>query len=85
MTSLILAYRPFIDPINFDRYWYLLLFPMVFFLAVGYKSVRTVDMKLYWRQVFMFSTQLIVGLVLLGTGFYIAIRVLLPIIAPLDR
>jgi hypothetical protein len=85
MTHLLLAYRPFLDPISFDRYWYLLLLPMAFFLAVGYKAVRTVDMAKYWRQVFSFTAQLVLGLLALGLGFFLVIRVLLPIIAPLDR
>ncbi|RMH14589.1 MAG: hypothetical protein D6695_00860 [Planctomycetota bacterium] len=82
MSLLLLAYRPFLDPIPLDRHWYLLLIPMSFFLAVGYKSVRTVDMRKFWPQVFLFTAQLIIGLFGLGIGFYILVRVLLPALAP---
>lgn len=85
MISLFLAYRPFLDPLPVDRYWYLLLLPMAFLLAVGYKSVRTVDMTQYWRQVLTFTAQIILGLLALGLGFFLLVRVFLPIITPLDR
>ncbi|GAB4385272.1 MAG: hypothetical protein Kow0022_10510 [Phycisphaerales bacterium] len=81
--SLLLAYRPFLDPINLDNLWYLLLIPMSFFLAVGYKAVRAVDMSRYWTQVLAFTFQLIVGMVGLGFGFFVFVRVLLPALAPM--
>lgn len=81
--NLLLAYRPFLDPINLDNQWYLLLIPMSFLLAVGYKSVRTVDMKNYWVQVLTFTFQLVVGLIGLGAGFYVFVRILLPALAPM--
>lgn len=81
--NLLLAYRPFLDPINLDNLWYLLLIPMSFFLAVGYKAVRTIDMNRYWMQVLTFTFQLIVGMVGLGFGFFVFVRVLLPALAPM--
>lgn len=83
MMLITLAYRPFLDPLPLDALWYVLLVPMAFFLAVGYKSVRTVEIEKFWPQVLMFTFQLVVGLVGLGAGFYVLVRVLLPALAPM--
>lgn len=83
MMWLTLAFRPFLDPLPLDTLWYILLVPMSFFLAVGYKSVRTFDMTKFWPQVFMFTLQLVVGLAGLGAGFFILVRILLPALAPM--
>ncbi len=81
--SLVLAYTPFIDAMNLDRVWYLILIPMCFFIAVGYKSVRTYDMKDYMKQVFQFTGMMVIGIAALGAGFYVLISVLLPMFAPM--
>lgn len=85
MNLLTLAWRPFLDPLNLDQVWYLLLIPMSFFLAMGYKAVRTVDMERYWGQVTIFTFQLVMGLIGLGAGFFVLVRILLPALAPMDR
>ncbi|MCL4220171.1 MAG: hypothetical protein KJZ65_02255 [Phycisphaerales bacterium] len=85
MNFLTLAWRPFLDPLNLDQVWYVLLIPMSFFLAMGYKAVRTVDMDKYWPQVAIFTFQLTIGLIGLGAGFYVLVRILLPALAPMDR
>lgn len=85
MNLLTLSWRPILDPLNLDQVWYLLLIPMSFFLAMGYKAVRTVDMDKYWSQVTIFTFQLVMGLIGLGAGFYVLVRILLPALAPMDR
>ncbi len=85
MNLLMLAWRPFLDPLDLDSVWYLLLVPMSFFLAMGYKAVRTFDMDKYWSQVAIFTFQLVIGLIGLGAGFFVLVRILLPALAPMDR
>lgn len=81
--SFVLGYTPFIDAINLDRAWYILLVPICFFIAVGYKAVRTFDMKAYWKQVFQFTAMMVFGIAALGVGFFVLISVLLPMFAPM--
>ncbi len=81
MTTL--AYTPFIDPINAQDFWFVLLLPLAFFIAVGYKAVRTVDMRLYWRQVLTFTIQIVGGIILLGIGAYLVIAYAIPSLAPM--
>lgn len=77
-----LAYTPFLDPINAHDVWYLLLIPLAFLIAVGYKAVRTVDMRVYWRQVLTFTIQIVGGIVLLALGAYLVIVYAIPSLAP---
>jgi hypothetical protein len=81
----LLAWTPFIDPIAFDRYWYLLIIPMSFFIAVGYKSVRTVDMRKYWLQVLFFTVQMVIAITAIGIGAFVFVYYLLPTFAPMPN
>ncbi len=81
MTTL--AYTPFIDPIAAHDFWFVLLLPLAFFIAVGYKAVRTVDMRTYWRQVLTFTVQIVGGIILLGIGAYLIIAFAIPALAPM--
>ena len=77
------AYTPFLDPINAQDYWFALLIPLAFFIAVGYKAVRTVDMSKYWRNVLTFTIQIVGGIILLGLGAYLVIAYAIPSLAPM--
>lgn len=80
-----LAYTPFIDALSIHEYWYLLIIPMSIFLAIGYKSVRCSDMDKFFRQVVIFTIQILGGLMLLAIAFTIVIVVLLPMLAPVPN
>lgn len=81
----LLAWTPFIDPIAFDQYWYLLLAPMSLFIAIGYKSVRTVDMSQYWKQVVLFTAQLVIAITAIGVATFVLVYYLLPMFAPMPK
>tara|TARA_R110002096_G_scaffold173781_2_gene347877 strand:+ start:17806 stop:18069 length:264 start_codon:yes stop_codon:yes gene_type:complete len=78
-----LAYTPFVDAMSVHEQWYLLIVPMVFFVAVGYKAVRVTDMKGYWRNVFAFVVQVLGVMAVLAIGFTLVITVLVPMLAPM--
>ncbi len=40
LMSVTVAWRPFLDPLPIDRYWLLLIFPLVLAIAVVYKAVK---------------------------------------------
>ena len=77
-----LAYRPFLDPLPLDAYWYLLLIPIAIAISLAYKAVRVRDMKDYPRQVLVLSIQIVVSMVALGVGAYLVIQHVLPVITP---
>ncbi len=72
----------FIDPIQAHDAWYLMIVPMVIFIAIGYKAVRVKHMKDYWREVLVFTLQVLVAMGLITVGFMVLINVLVPWLAP---
>ena len=78
----LLAYRPFLDPLPLDSYWYLLLIPISIGISLAYKAVRVRDMKDYPRQVLVLTIQIVVSMAALGVGMYIVVQHVLPVIAP---
>lgn len=79
---LLLALRPFLDPIAIHAHWYLLLPPMAFFMSLAYKAVRVHDLRRLPREVVAMTIQVILGIIALGAAFYLFIEFLLPVIAP---
>jgi undecaprenyl pyrophosphate phosphatase UppP len=82
-VALLLAYTPFIDPIDAHRYWFLLLIPMALGVSIAYKAVRLNDLSRFWRQVGIMTVQIIGGIVALGAAGFVVIQYLLPAVAPL--
>lgn len=80
--NLLLAFRPFIDPINLHDWWFLLLGPMALGVSVAYKAIRMADLRDYPRQVLLMTLQIILGMIALGIASYLFVQHLLPLIAP---
>ena len=78
-----LAYTPFIDAMSIHDQWYLLIIPMVIFVAIGYKAVRVSDLKDFPRQVFVFVVQVLGVMAVLAIAFTLIITVLVPLLAPM--
>ncbi len=78
--ALLLAYTPFIDPIDLHGVWFLLLFPLAVLIAMAYKAVRTPDMGNYWNQTVKFAAQIIGGIVGLYIFSLLVLNVLLPVV-----
>lgn len=73
----VLAWRPFIDPLNLHDLWWLLLVPLALGISLAYKAVRVRDMRDLWRQVLMMTVQIVVAMVLLAVASYLFIEVYL--------
>lgn len=82
MNPLTLA-TPFLDPSQAHDTWYLMIIPMVIFVAIGYKAVRTKDMDGYWREVLVFVLQVLGGMVALALVFMVVVNVVVPLLAPM--
>lgn len=74
------AWRPFIDPIDAHRVWYLLLVPMAWLLSMVYKAVRLPDLDRYWRQVGVMSSQIVLWIIALGAAIFVFIQFIAPLI-----
>ena len=79
---MMLAWRPFLDPLNLHEYWWAFLVPLAMGIAFTYKSVRVRDLReLPWRTAVL-TVQIILGMILLGAAFFVFLEYVLPVIAP---
>ena len=75
----VLAYIPFINPLNvFHVWWYLLLAPMALGIAVVYKALKLASLEQYWRQVVMMTVQILLGMIALAVGLAILVQLIIP-------
>lgn len=82
LASETLAYRPFLDPLDLHRAWFLLLFPMAFFVTLAYKSTRVPDLRDLPRQVLIMTVQIILGMIALGFATYLFVEFVAPAVLP---
>ncbi|MCC6284701.1 MAG: hypothetical protein IT439_05280 [Phycisphaerales bacterium] len=79
----LLASIPFVDPLNLHAQWFLLLVPLALFVSMAYKAVRLPTLAGYWRQVGIMSTQIVVGMAMLGLVLYMLTQWILPMVLPM--
>ena len=77
----LIAYTPFIDPINAHNWWYLLLIPVALLISIAYKAVRVESMKDYPKEVAVMTVQIVVVMMLLGVASFLFVEKVLPLIA----
>ena len=78
----VLAYTPFIDPLNIHRFWFLLIIPMGLFISLAYKSVRLPDLRDLPKQVLVMTVQITLGMIALGAAAYLLVQFIIPMVAP---
>ncbi|MCC6675620.1 MAG: hypothetical protein IT436_00625 [Phycisphaerales bacterium] len=81
-SLLLLAYRPFIDPVDIQRIWYFLLIPLALGIAITYKAVRIPDMRRYPRQVALMTVQIVIAMLALGAASFLLVQHVAPLILP---
>lgn len=81
---MMLAWRPFIDPLDLHGMWFLFLIPLSLGIAVVYKAVRLRSMDRYWQNVAVMTGQIIVGMIALGALSYVVIQVVVPLLVPIE-
>ena len=60
MTTL-LIYIPFVHPMSiFNDYWYLLLVPLAFGIAIIYKALYMTTLEHFWRNVIIMTVLIVV-------------------------
>lgn len=78
----ILAFRPFLEPIDIHQWWYALLPVMSLGVAVAYKAVRAGSYARYWHEVAAMTIQITLGIGSLALGLILLLRYILPTILP---
>ena len=77
--TLLLGYLPFVVPLHFfNSWWYVLLLPLAFGIAVIYKATRLHHLDDFWRQVIIMTCQIILAMI----GLALALTVLVQLIIP---
>lgn len=76
MIDLLLAWRPFLDPINaLHDVWWLLFIPMAIFVAVIYKAMRIADLRRLPLEATTLTVQIILGMLGLGLAIHIVAEI----------
>ena len=75
IPQFLLAWTPFIDPIDGHRHWYLFLIPLVFFISMVWKAVRLPTLESYWRQVLLMTLQGVAGMIALALASFLLVQV----------
>jgi len=75
------AWIPFIVPMHgLQPYWFLLLVPLAFGIAVIYKALRMDDLSRFWRKAGVTTIAIVGGVVALGLIFAILVEWIIPMI-----
>lgn len=71
LTSVILAYRPFFDPLPIDSFWLLLMLPLSLAVALVYKAIKLDDLKQLPRASAILTAQIIFFMAVAAGGLWI--------------
>ena len=74
-----IAYVPFLDPINaFHEWWFVLLIPLSFGISVVYRALKLPSLEHYWRAVMTMTAQIVLVMVALGIALVIVVVQIIP-------
>lgn len=77
----LLAYIPFVHPIDlFHEWWYVLLIPLAFGISVIYKAVRVPTLEQFWRRTLIMTAQIVLAMIGLAICMVIVVVLLIPLI-----
>ncbi|MBK7406533.1 MAG: hypothetical protein IPJ41_18540 [Phycisphaerales bacterium] len=81
--SLVVAWRPFLDPLNLHAWWWMLLVPLSFGIAVTYRATRVATFEGFWLKAVILTVQIVLSMFLLGIASYLFIQVAVPYLMPM--
>jgi len=67
----ILAYRPFLEPLPIDDYWVWLVIPLVLAICIVYKTIKDDDLRKLPRQAASLTAQVLIFMVLAATALWL--------------
>ena len=77
----LLGWTPFINPINaFHQWWYLLMIPLAFGIAIIYKAVRMPDLQRFWRESLAMTAQIVLAMLGLAIVIMLLVQVAIPLL-----
>jgi len=66
---------PFLAPLPLDRYWLLLLLPLVVAIAIVYKTIKLEDLSQLPRQAAFLTGQIVAFMVLAAAALWLVTEV----------
>jgi hypothetical protein len=84
-AGFMLAWRPFIDPIDAHAWWFLLLLPIAFLVSLTWKAIRIDNIKRLPRPLGVMTVQVILAMLGLGLAAFVGLVVVLPILMDVAR
>ena len=85
MIHSLLAWRPFLDPLQLHAWWWAFLIPLAFGIAFTYKAIRVPTLEGYFLAVLKMTAQIILGMILLGIASFLFIEIIVPRLVPMGR
>lgn len=77
--SMLLAYIPFLTPVAWvHTWWYLLIVPLSFGIAVIYKALRMVDLTHFWRETVVMTVQIVLAMIALAVVLMLLVMEIIP-------
>ncbi|WP_145073333.1 hypothetical protein [Poriferisphaera corsica] len=71
MMNITLAYRLFLDPLPIENSWMVFLLPLVFAVALVYKTIRLPDLSKLWTATLLLATQIVVFMVITAAVLWV--------------
>ncbi|HEX7009814.1 MAG TPA: hypothetical protein VF184_07525 [Phycisphaeraceae bacterium] len=73
-AALVLAYRPFLDPLPLHSGWMWLMLPLALAIAVVYKTIKLPDLSALPRQAATLAVQIIVFMALAAAAVWLIVE-----------
>lgn len=67
---LTLGFRPFLDPLPIDRYWMLLLLPLVIGISVVYKTIKVDNLERLPREAAVLAAQIVAFMIMAAAALW---------------
>ena len=67
----LLAYSPLREPIPVDRFWLLLLLPLILVISVVYKTIKIDDLSKLPRQAATLAVQIVAFMILAAAALWL--------------
>lgn len=67
----VLAFRPFLEPLPIDRYWALLVVPLVIGISVTYKAIKMDRLEKLPREATALMLQILAFMVMAAAGVWL--------------
>lgn len=74
-SAFLLAWRPFLDPIDVHGWTWALLLPLALLVAWVYKAVRVRHLRQWPREMAVMAVQVVIVMLVLAAGFYLLVEV----------